>query len=335
MSLDYIDTKYINLLSGQLEHFKRKNDNLWNFRCPYCGDSQKDKTKARGYVFQKEGSYIYKCHNCGQGANLSNLVKYVNPQLHKEYVLEKFKGGKQANTGVTNTYFKPKPKVEKKELKGLKRISQLRHDHPAKKWVENRQIPTDQHYRLYYAPKFYEFASQFKEFKTGHDEPRLIIPFLDVDGNLIAFQGRAFGKSELRYITIKVDENAPKIFGLEQIDRTKTVYITEGPLDSLFLDNAVAMAGSVVDQKTIDRIGAEDLVFVFDNEPRSKEIINLMRKRIDDGFKIMIWNDHNNCKDINDMILSGMSKVEIQKIINENTHFGLSAKTRLSAWKKI
>ena len=337
MHFDYVDTKYLNLLSSQLEQFKNKGNNLWNFRCPYCGDSQTSKTKARGYVFQKEGSFIYKCHNCGEGASLPNLIKYVNPNLHKEYVLEKFKGGNTApKTGSTDTKlkFKPKPKYEKGALSNLKKISQLSPNHPAKKWVEKRQIPNNKHYKLYYAPKFYEFASEFKKFNTGNDEPRLIIPFVDINGELIAFQGRAFGKSDLRYITIKVDEDAPKIFGLDTIDREKTVHIVEGPLDSLFLENACAMAGSGISNESLLKLGTEDYVFVFDNEPRSKEIVGLIEKRINAGHRVVIWPDSIKQKDINDMVLAGKSPVEIQKIINDNTVFGLSAQTRLSEWRK-
>mgnify|MGYP002639589400 FL=1 len=341
MPYDYIDTKYLNLLSSQLEQFKRKNDTLWNFRCVYCGDSQTNKNKARGYVFQIEGNYIFKCHNCGQGASLPNLIKHVNPQLHKQYVLEKFSDKKpKETTGKTKTEFrfKKKPAYQKTALKDLKKISQLRPDHKARLWVEKRLIPNSKHYKLYYAPKFYEFAQKFAPDKYPNikkDEPRLIIPFVDANGELIAFQGRAFGKSDLRYITVKVNPEAPKIFGLDTIDRTKTVYVVEGPIDSLFVENACAMAGSGISNESLGKLGTEDIVFIFDNEPRNKEIVSLIEKRITAGYAVVIFPDYIEEKDINDMVLGGRDIEEIQSIISNNVFKGLNAKMRLSEWRKI
>ena len=339
MPYDYIDTKYLNLLSSQLEQFKRKNDTLWNFRCPYCGDSQSNKNKARGYVFQVEGNWIFKCHNCGHGASLPNLIKHINPQLHKEFVFEKFAGNKpKENSAKTKTElkFKKKPAYQKTALKELKKISQLRSDHPAKLWVEKRLIPNSKHYKLYYAPKFFEFAKKFAPEKYGEikkDEPRLIIPFVDANGELIAFQGRAFGKSDLRYITVKVNKEAPKIFGLDTINRNEPVYVVEGPIDSLFLDNAVAMGGADLSNK--EAIGTDNLIFVMDNEPRNKDIINRIDKLINENYKVVIFPDYIKEKDINDMVMSGRSVLEISDIISNSVYLGMGGNTRLSEWRKV
>jgi transcription elongation factor Elf1 len=340
--MDYIDSKYINILSPQLEQFKDKGNGVYNFRCPYCGDSQTNKTKARGYIFQKEGKPIYKCHNCGQGSSLQNLVKHVNPQLYKEYTLERFAGGEKPkeNTGSTKTSlrFKKRPQYLKTPLGKLKKVSQLDVAHPVKKYVESRKIPKRFHYKLFYAPKFNAFAHQFAPDKfdvLDKDEPRLILPFLNRNNELMGFQGRAFGKTSLRYITVKIDEDAPKIFGLDAIDRSKTVYIVEGPIDSMFLDNAVAMAGADVSSDSLRLLGANDVVFVFDNEPRSKEIVKRIEKMIDMGYNISLFPDYVEEKDINDMILAGRDVEEIQAIISNNTFAGLSAKAKLSEWKKV
>ena len=86
----YLDTKYISLISGKLQKFKKSNT-TYNFRCPYCGDSQKNKNRARGYFFQKKGSYIFKCHNCGVGRTLANFLKDNDSSLFSEYLLESYK----------------------------------------------------------------------------------------------------------------------------------------------------------------------------------------------------------------------------------------------------
>ena len=90
----FIDVKYINLLSAKLPKFKRKSDYLFNFRCPHCGDSKKSSTKARGFVYRKKNDMFFKCHNCGMGQSLGNLIKFLDPIMYKEYALERFKDGK-------------------------------------------------------------------------------------------------------------------------------------------------------------------------------------------------------------------------------------------------
>jgi len=339
--MDYIDTKYIQLVSASLENFKNKGNGTYNFRCVYCGDSQTNKTKARGYIFQKEGNPIYKCHNCGKGATLPNFLKHVNPQLYKEYALEKFSGSERRTPASPKTKtelrFKKRPEYLKTPLGKLKKVSQLDPEHPVKQYVLGRKIPQRFHYKLFYAPKFYEFAKLFAPSKFGDiekDEPRLIIPFIDRNKQLIGFQGRAFGKTSLRYITIKIDENAPKVFGADSIDRSKTVYVVEGPIDSMFLDNAVAMGGADLTADALQMVGTTDLVFVFDNEPRNKDILKRIEKIIDLGYSISLFPDYVKEKDINDMVLAGRDVDEIQAIISNNTFKGLAAKAKLSEWRK-
>jgi hypothetical protein len=337
---DYIDAKYINLLSVSLENFKDKGNGVYNFRCPYCGDSQSNKSKARGYIYQKENNPIYKCHNCGKGTNLNNLLKEVNPNLQKEYALEKFSGGHRTTPETTyqktDLKFKKRPQYLKTPLGKLKKVSQLTPDHPVKQYVLKRKIPANQHFKLFYAPKFYEFAQQFGySFDVDKDEPRLIIPFINANGELLGFQGRSFKKTGLRYITIKVDEDAPKIFGLDNIDRSKTVHIVEGPIDSMFLDNAVAMGGADMTSGSLNLIGADNVTFVFDNEPRNLEILKRIEKVIDLGYNISLFPDSIVQKDINDMVIAGMDPDEIQAIISSNTFKGLAAKAKLSEWRKV
>jgi len=335
--MSYIDAKYLNLLSSQLAQFKRKSNNLWNFRCPYCGDSQRNKNKARGYVFEKENSYIFKCHNCGQGASLNNLIKHVNPDMHKDYVAERFLNNERGRETPKKTpihKFQRKANYLKTPLGKLKTVSQLPQDHPVRKYVMKRRIPTSVHYKLFYAKNFYEFVNECVPNKIKdniRDEPRLVIPFLDSSKNLIGFQGRAFGKSQPKYITIMLDEESPKVYGMDTVDWSKPVTVVEGPIDSMFLNNAVAMAGADLSKLKID----SEFVFCYDNEPRSVEIIRRMEKTIKAGYSIVVFPENILEKDINDMVLAGRTPDEIQDIITKHTYNGLMAMTRLSEWRKV
>ncbi|NBW58622.1 DNA primase, partial [bacterium] len=222
-------------------------------------------------------------------------------------------------------------------LKELKKISQIDWRHPAKAYVDKRMLPSASHHKLFYAPKFKTWVNSFipEKFKFDKDEPRLIIPFLDEEKNCFGFQGRAFLDVGPRYITIMLDDTKPKVFGLDSVDMTKRFYITEGPIDSLFLPNAIAMAGADLNISWIDKNNRKNAVFVYDNEPRNKDIIKRMEKVIELGHNICIWPASMIQKDINDMVLAGHSAADVQRLIDKHACEGLEAKLALMMWRKV
>ena len=330
--MSYIDSKYLNIIGPQLLKFKKKGDFLWNFRCPYCGDSEKSRTKARGYVFRKKNDLFYKCHNCGVGATLGNLIKYVDSKIHKDYIMERYRSGVETSDPKPEFNFDVPVFRKKGVFKNLKSISDLSTDHPARKIVEERLIPSEFFSDLYLCESFYKFTNTLVPNKfpsLDGDHPRLLIPFRNEEGEVFAYQGRSFGKEQPKYITIRLDENTTKIFGLDRIDDRKQVYAVEGPLDSLFLDNCIAVGGA--DLAKLEN----DIVIIFDNEPRNKEICKQINSCIRFYKKIVIWPDSMKHKDINDMIMAGYGKEQIQEIINDNIFSGAAAQLRFSEWKKI
>jgi len=331
--MSYIDTKYLNIISPYLQQFKKKGDNLWNFRCPYCGDSQKSRTKARGFVFRKKNDLFFKCHNCGVGASLGNLIKTIDSKTYKDYIMERYKGGVETHSSPQPEFKFNAPVFRKKGiLEGLQSIKSLPDDHPARQIVERRKLPLESLSDLYLCESFYKFTNSIIKGKfpsLGGDHPRLIIPFRGEDGEVFAYQGRAFGNEQPKYITIKIDADRDKIFGLDKVDKSKPILVVEGPLDSLFLNNCIAVAGA-----DFSNIGG-DLTVIYDNEPRNKEINKQIEKTIDRGKNVCLWPDHMTHKDINDMIIAGYSKEEIQEIITNNTFSGATAKLRFADWRRI
>ena len=323
--MDLTDSKYIGLVSSRLQKFKRVKDNLYNFRCPICGDSQKNKNKTRGYLYQVKNNTNFKCHNCGASMSFNNFVKTIDPTLHKQYTLEKFK---QGHTGRNFVVESPKLEFSKPVFKKSINLPKASSDPVAKKYLLNRKIDPD---KFYFADKFMEWTNtQKRTFDTiTRDESRIVIPMYDSDKNLIGFQGRALGKSFTKYITVMLDEEAPKVYGLDTIDKTSPVYITEGPFDSTFIHNSIAMCGADID---ISNWGIINPVWVYDNEPRNREIVERIRKTIDTGSSIIIWPNNIEQKDINDMVLAGH---EIMSVLKLNTYSGLEAKIKFNNWKKI
>ena len=328
----YIDIKYLNIVSPQLQKFKKKSDNLWNFRCPYCGDSQKNKTKARGFIYKKKNDLFFKCHNCGVGTTVGKMIEYLDSKIHKDYIMERYKTGSDTITPKPEFKFN-EPVFRKKDVfKPLKSISELEENHPVRKIVEKRKLPKEALKDIYLCNSFFKFTNTLIPNKfpiLDGDHPRLMIPFRNEKGEIFAYQGRAFGNEQPKYITIKLDGKADKIFGLDRVDKSKHFYVCEGPLDSLFINNCLAVGGS-----DFDRLEGNFTV-IFDNEPRNKEINKQIEKTINSGRKIVLWPEKIKEKDINDMILSGMSKEEIKEIITNNTFSGAGAKLRFAEWRKI
>ena len=333
----YIDRTFLLRLSPKLQRFTQKKQDLYSFRCPLCGDSQKNKTKTRGYVYRKKNDYFFMCHNCGASTTFYNFLDQVDPALLKEYALERYKDSASANTNISEpdfSNFKTAQPIFKQKLQ-IPSIDSLPEGHYAKTYVENRKIPDKYYSDLYYSENFKEFVESFgidKDILDG--DKRLVIPFYDSEKNLIAFQGRSLTGSKLRYITVKLHDDNKKVFGMDRIDPEKNILVVEGPIDSLFLDNAVATADSNL-SSICTLYDKTKVTLVFDNEPRNKDICRMIDNAIENHYNVVIWPDMIEEKDINDMVLSGFSPDEIQDIIDKNTFVNLRAKMEFIAWKKI
>ena len=339
----YTEIKYLNLLSVRLDKFKQKKDYLWNFRCPICGDSQRNKNKARGFVFQVKGKLRFKCHNCGASHMFDKFLELQDPVLYKQYRMEKFEeSGKGRNNQATLRKVKSATKAFQERmndfqfevlkpniLSDLTPINSLNNSHLAREYLQNRKLPTE---ALYYTEKFMEWVNSIKPNtfpSIDKDEQRIIIPFINKEGVVFGFQGRSLHSDGLRYITILLDEEAPKIFGLDRINYDETVYVCEGPFDSLLLKNAVAMAGADLSD---NRILGSDVVYILDNEPRNRDIVNRLDKLISKGSKVVLWPSTLKEKDINEMVLAGYNP---QELIQSNTFTGLTATLKLRDWTKV
>ena len=361
----FLETKYANLLNTHLRNFTKKDDYLWNFSCPVCGDSKKNQRKARAYIYQWKDILRVKCHNCDYQAGMRDFLKQVDENLYNDYIVEVFRERDAAKPDLRKSEPKPAPKpdcldcdhsvglcrlnegfpcnerVEEEEivdtvLDGIKRIDRLPKTHPAREYVTQRRIPESAMKLLYYAPRFKKYINSILPNKFDSlegDHPRLIIPYFNKHGAVYTLQGRAFGDEELRYITIKLTPDATRIFGLERIDPTKRVYAVEGPLDSLCIPNAIAVSGSSFGSATLELIKS-NLTVVFDNEPRNPDINKLLKRTIAKGFSVCIWPSNVGEKDINDMILAGRTAEEIVEVIDTNTFRGAAALLKFSAWSK-
>jgi len=328
MSL-WIDKKYLKLISSRFKNSKWKSDKLLNHSCPYCGDSQKDKLKARGYHFVYKDSYVFKCHNCGHSTSVGKFLQDQDNMLYKQWVMEKFGRKEKKSTGVvTEMDFKPKFVADP-----LKVYPKAKDEPISLTYLLRRSIPEDKWEDIYFVENSQSLSSldyKYNRRVLGND-PRLVFPFKDRQGNLVGVTGRALNDSQLRYLTLRFDDDKPFIFGLHKVDFNKPLYVVEGPIDSLFLDNCIAVAGSDF-TKITDEIPLTNTTVVFDNEPRNAEIVKKMTAIAKLGYKVCVWPDIVKEKDINDMVLSGVNPLDV---INKNTLQGLKLQLAIQTWSKV
>ena len=322
--MNLVDSKYIGLVSPRLQKFKKVKNNLFNFRCPICGDSKKNKSKTRGYFYTIKADVNFRCHNCGASMTFSNFLKEIDTVLHKQYVFERFKDGKSGRGTVVE---EPKFNFQPPEFKQKIDLPKADSNERAKEYLERRKLnPSD----FYYTSKFKAWTNSHK--KTfddfNYDEPRIIIP-LFYKKSWIGFQGRSLGPNSVKYITVIFNENSPKIYGLDNIRTDAPVFVTEGPFDSTFIRNSIAMCGADGD---VGKWGVSTPVWVYDNEPRSKEITSRISNTIARGESVVIWPNQIKEKDINDMVLAGH---DVQSIVESNIYKGLEATLKFTTWKRI
>lgn len=335
----YIDKKFIDILSCQFRNFKWKKPTLANCSCPICGDSSTNKRKARGFFFQKGNDFFYMCHNCGFSSTLYNFIKQVSPNHAKEYSFERWKNGETGHSNYPKPVEAPMEAPKFNNEGELECIHDLQADHPAVRFCVHRKIPREVWKRLFYTNDFGNLARKLDPtLDIKRAEARIVIPFFDSKRNLIAVSGRLLevkSKSDIRYMTVKCNSMIERLwYGIEECDPSKRVYVLEGPLDSLFIPNAVALVGAS-NFALHSKIASSDVVVVLDNEPRNREIVSLLERFIENGFRVCVWDETVEEKDINDMVLAGKTTEEITQYIDSRACSGIEAKLKVNAWKRV
>lgn len=347
----WLDKKYIGLLSGRLKDFKWKKSGkaIANFKCPFCEHDHTSR-KSRGYFVERDNKIFAFCHNdCGSLGSLKFLLKKIDPVLFRQYQMEEMhhfgKDDRDVAHKLKNKISYKNPGNGKEDtrsefdkvLKSLPSISSLVFDHPAKLYCQERKIPLVWHSLFKWVPKFMAWTNQLQAGKFDSkalffDEGRLVIPFLDPKNNFFAYTGRSISGSEPRYIRIVLDDHPPCLFGLNRVDFRHPIRVVEGPIDAIYVDNCLAMAGSNFADLT--RVSDPDnIILIYDNEPDKPDTKKKILKAIKAGYNVVVWPKWIKYKDINEMVVQGdWSDQYISELIQGNTYRGRDAQLRLEAW---
>lgn len=339
----FIDVKYCNLISNQLELFKLKESNPYTAqcRCPICGDSQKNKRKMRGYFYTRKNMLYYYCHNCNISLTFGSFLKEVNYSMYEDYKLERYREGLDLHKlphSKPSQRFDFAPKFKEKDFfeQNLTRLDKLDETNLAYAYAVSRMIPRELFSRLYYVENMKGLETIHEKYKGkfNEGEKRLAIPFYNSAGDAVGLSCRALGSSKLKYITIKFSEDVDLLYNIQSVNRNDRIYCVEGPIDSMFLKNSVAVGGTNI-KKVEKLLPKEKCTLVYDNQPRNETVVKIMTEAAKLGYSMCVWENMNDCKDINDMVLSGITLSQIREYIDNHTYTGLALQEKIRQWKKV
>lgn len=313
-----VDKHFVNYISSRLQGFSWKDQTVAWCRCPICGDSTKSRSKKRFYIYERDGrTYVY-CHNCNYSTTFRSFLKTKFPEVFHQYQLSLF----IPQEGVAEEKNEATPSLW--DFSVCKKINELPKDHFVYRYVERRRIPFNK--VLYCSDINKVLLDSDKVIKSI---PTLVIPFYKRFQEPEVFQIRFFDpKITPKYLTFKASKDALKIYNYDFVNLNKSVYVTEGPIDSMMLNNAVAVSGS-------DLLFASSKipkpVFIYDNEPRSRVICRKIWKVIKEGYHVVIFPDLP-YKDLNDMLVKG--NIDVEDLVKSNTYQGLNAELCFHAWRR-
>lgn len=344
MSRTWIERDWIDRISSQLENFKWVRSGIANFRCNICGDSESNSKKCRAFFYQKPAGYSFKCHNCGEAKKFQSYLYSEFPMEYQAFKLDVLKESANA-TSFADSKAPPKAAAPEKVMEVIPTyeaitLDRLPESHPAVQYCLGRSLPKNKLDRIVYTDNFKEWLDKNttnNRYDRMPKDKRILFILKDFDGRVIGVQARSLdSKSSMRYITLKFDDNATKIYGRDYIKPNRPIFVTEGIPDSLFLPNCIALCGGDVGD-ALAGYDKDQVIIVLDNEPRSRDTVNRMRKAIDLGFRVVVWTTvDSKYKDINDMVSNGgMTPRDVLKAITENIFQGIEATLALTVWKRI
>lgn len=341
----YVDNEFALRIFSYQRNFRQVSTMPFklNCSCPVCGDSATDRLKARFWYYEYKGTMFCHCFNCDYSSGFGRFLENHDESLYREYLLEKRKEetfGKKETPRVVETEISEKftKKLIIERLDFCERLDRLPENHPIVKYVENRSIPKAAYKRLWFTSQWQELVNKNKPtFDNPKKECRLVIPIYNREGKIESYQGRALSSAaRQKYMTIKAHEDASKIYGVDTVDESKQwVYVMEGPIDSLFIPNTIAITGGSLD---LDSVPYKDKrIWVLDNENRHTDTIKRMNKLIASGERVCFWDEAPwKSKDINDMVAKeGANPKDIEDYIIHNWATGLMAQLRMTKFCKI
>ena len=295
-----LDIQLRHVMNAHFRPFIEK-PNYYQFRCNICGDSKRSKYKKRAYIVKyRDRPWVFKCHNgqCQTYMRATEWLKQYFPSYHRQYVQEAFRN----KDNPAHKWEPPKETKDDKEERAATKsfVPILRGKgavfEKAKDLCRSRNIPEAVWHKWFVAT-------------DGPYANRLIIPFYeDKTGRIHYYQGRALLETmDLKYLSRKAHE-LESIYNYYNVDSTRPVTVLEGPIDSIFVENSVAVTGLKVNDIRLNRF--PDRRYLVDYDESGREMSKKLLKK---GRKVFVWRKFlaanaivpspNKKIDVNDVIL--------------------------------
>lgn len=304
-----VEIDYAKQLGLTLSRFSvvRQNPFLALMRCPVCGDSEHNKAKRRGYIYERNGALFYYCHNCTTSTTFKRFIRICDEPLADAMALASLEEHRGFNKPKDEPKYAdfivshPTPKASNHtkvsfDPARLKALLPLDYCPEALAYAKGRMIPEHMWKYIRYVKDFPTFAKDALN-KTVYEPPhaRIVIPVIDpVSHQFTGVCARTFyphGDEHKRYYTL-LGEHGVKAWIPKETDRTRRVWLTEGAFDAMFLNNGAAMLGSDAALQNLSEF-IPDFCVVLDNEPRNKQIVHRMKKLAKAGYRIVVWPQSN------------------------------------------
>jgi len=282
--------------------------------------------------------------------SLYKFMRRIAPTLAQEYKMELFAERGNKSQGFSKNANANLSSLEKRagpadifagnEISHTVPFLDLPSDHIARQYIEGRMVPARHRRNLLFTDDLSRVVQSIPNYANSDrhvpNSPAILIPFRNQARELIYLQARLL-EGDIRYITLKmaaVGTDAPKIWGLDSLNLGNTAYVTEGPFDAMFIENGLAAAGGALSKSydTLYQLGLRDIVLVYDSDYRSNpDVFNDMKKSVEKGYPVVIYDDSWRAKDINSAVVSGgIAADAVTKYLSSNTYSQLQARLKLA-----
>ena len=339
MESPWMQEQYIVEAGKSIEGFRKVRDGLYNCRCPICGDSAVDETKRRGYFIQHPDSgWSYYCHNCGAAQGVKWFLKTIDEELYRRYCLEAFRSGRDLSFETKRPEIKAMSVDEQRILGSrlLVRCSNLPKEHDALKYLEGRRVTTEMASRIFWTddfPNLVKGACGSKYDGSALPQKGVVFPVRNFDLKLVGWQIRDIHSQDKRrrFATCTVqDASGDLCFVPRKLDSSKPVFVVEGCIDALFLNNSVARLQAALWKFQPEQYSC---IYFNDQEPRNKEVVKEISRCVRKGLKTVLLPSDYREMDVNDIAVQfGMGIDDIERLFLENAWNGLTAQIKFSKW---
>lgn len=295
---------------------------VYNFECPICNEGKSRGKKRRGYYIPEQNTIC--CHNCHWK---SNPIKWIQEVTNKSFYEIKDENSKfyssaeyiiERSENITKTSSFSTLPEDSINLYSETEVSYYINNDKVKSVIDyckKRKLFTARN-----KPDALYFSLKDKIYKDS-----LCFPFFNRQNKIDFFQVREMGIPKGSKYRGKL--NAEKsIFNVNKIDPNfPYIFMFEGPIDSMFVNNGVALAGvslTHLQKQMLAEFPFHQKIWVLDNQHIDNTAKDITLKLLEQGQDVFIWpKKYSSFKDLNELCchydIDGIgAKIILDNVVN-------------------